>query len=71
MLTQQEIQKMLEEIGLSDLDEKSRLAEFDKWTKLASGENNIQLQTFIEITSTTVTEVEQGSKHGELGRNPQ
>jgi hypothetical protein len=71
MLSQQEIQKMLEEIGLNDLDEKSRLEEFDKWTKLTSGTNNVQMQTFIEIASTTVTEDEQGSKYGELGRNPQ
>jgi hypothetical protein len=62
---------MLEEIGLNDLDEKSRLEEFDKWTKLTSGTNNVQMQTFIEIASTTVTEDEQGSKYGELGRNPQ
>ena len=70
MLSQQEIQKMLEEMGLSDLAEKNKLEEFDKWTKLASGASNIQLQTFIEITTTTATEDEQGSKHGELGRNP-
>ena len=69
MIIQQEIQKMLKEVGLEKLAEKSQFSDFDNWTKLSSKSDAPQTQTFIEITTTTVSEIEQRGKNGELGRN--
>ncbi len=70
MLNQQEIQRILKEIGLDKLAEISQYAEFDNWTKLSSKPSTPNTKTFIEITTTTVAETEQGRQYGELGRNP-
>jgi hypothetical protein len=69
MLTQQEIQKMFNEMRIDKFAE-SRIIEFENLNKLCTKSFLSSPQYIIEIASDTKTNEEQGIVNGELGRNP-
>jgi len=70
MLRQQDIQRMLGEMGISTNNDDFRFSELENLQRLSSLDIANQTFTFIEITSTTTIE-EEVDKYGELGRDPQ
>lgn len=72
MLNERKIRQMIKEMGMGRLANPKKFAEFDNWTKLSSPQKTSSTPTyFIEIASTTRTEMDQRGKDGELGRDPQ
>jgi len=69
MLSQQDIQRMLDEMGVSFITDDSRFLNLENLQRLSLLNIANKTFTFIEITSTT--KVEEEEKHGELGRDPQ
>lgn len=72
MLNERKIRQMIKEMGMDRLANPKKFAEFDNWTKLSyPPKQSSKLTYFIEIASTTTTEMDQRGKDGELGGNPQ
>ncbi len=70
MLNRQIIEKMIEEMGLSAAD-RIQFSQFENWTKMLSNNFSLKNQIFIEVSTTTESDVEAKgeNKDGELGRS--